>query len=227
MKIIKYYIDIGCIYECDGTEDAFKNIQCWNTIKYGLIGVLKLRLDTENKTIEEIFFKQKFSPYVHQFAKELIMDVSSGCRIFKDYSDKDMVVTWNGRDFDLPIILNNINFPEKYREHYIKSICRKDRDLLDLCILRGINVKGGLQEVTRRFKIKHDLGNKNIPSYSNKDLNFLTEMNKSSNNYNHYMKLAKHRNEFDVRILPLLEERLGYLFESRSCFDNYHKRWNT
>jgi len=234
-KIVKYYIDIGCVYECDGTVvDAYKDFQCWNTKKYGLIGVLKLRLDTEKRTKEEILFKQMFSPYVHQFTKDLITDIScdnnkEGCKdilkAFREYRDADLLVTWNGRDFDLPIILNNINFPKEYKQYCLDCIYKKDRDLLDLCILMEINVKGGLQEVVKRLNIDHDLGDKNSPVYGDNDVCFLTDFDVGTNKYNNYIKLAKHRNEFDVRMLPLLEERLGFLYEPRSFVDRYHKKW--
>jgi predicted PolB exonuclease-like 3'-5' exonuclease len=226
-KIIKYYIDIGCVYECDGTvTDAYKSFQCWDTKKYGVIGVLKLRLDAEKRTKEEIFFKQTFSPYVNKFAKDLIKDVS--CDIikeFREYQDEDLVVTWNGRDFDLPIIINNISISKEYREYYLDCISKKDRDLLDVCILREIDVKGGLQEVIKRLKIGHNLGNKFFPKYDEGEERFLTDLYVGANKYNNYVKLAKHRNEFDVRMLPLLEEKLGYLYEPRSYFDKFHKKW--
>lgn len=226
-KIIKYYIDIGCVYECDGTvADAYKSLQCWNTKKYGVIGVLKLRLDTEKRTKEEIFFKQTFSPYVDKFVKDLIKDIS--CDIlkkFREYQHEDLIVTWNGRDFDLPIIINNINISKEYREYYLDCIGRKDRDLLDICILRDIDVKGGLQEVIKRLKIGHNLGNKFFPKYDEDEERFLTDLDVGVNKYNNYIKLAKHRNEFDVRMLPLLEEKLGYLYEPRSYFDKFHKKW--
>ena len=234
-KITKCYIDIGCVYECDGTVvDAYKAFQCWNTKKYGLIGVLELSLDTEKKTKEEVFFKQIFSPYVHKFAKDLIIDLSydsnkKRCedilRTFGEYRDIDLVVTWNGRDFDLPIIVNNMNFSKEYEQYYLGRINNKDRDLLDLCILRDINVKGGLREVVRRLKIDGCLGDKNIPVYNENDICFLTDFDVDTNKYNNYIKLARHKNEFDVRALPVLEEKLGFLYEPRSFIDKYHKKW--
>lgn len=140
-------MDIGCIYEGDsGTEYVYNDHQNWSMKDYGLIGILKLKIDTKKKIKEEIFLKQIFSPYIHEFAKDLISDFvwsennkdidKDILRAFREYRDADLIVGWNSRDFDIPIILNNLGWTEEHINRCFKKISKKDRDLLDLCLLR-------------------------------------------------------------------------------------------
>lgn len=234
-KIIKYYLDIGCIYEGDsGTEYIYNDHQNWSMKDYGLIGILKLKIDTKKKTKEEIFLRQTFSPYIHEFAKNLISDFiwsennkdidKDILGTFREYRDADLIVGWNSRDFDIPIILNNLGWTEEHINRCFNKIIKKDRDLLDLCLLREINVRGGLQQVIKRLKIGH-LPYKCCPDYTDEELHFLTDFDRDTNIHNNSLRIARHKNEFDIRILPLLEEKLGYLYEQRSPVDKYHKKW--
>lgn len=227
MEITKYYLDIGCVYEGDECiESIYSDYQNWDTKNYGLLGILKLKVDMEKRKKEEIFFRQVFSPYVHQFAKKFISDIvykndKDILEEFSEYGDADLIVGWNSRDFDFPIIINNLGYPESI----LTIIAKKDRDLMDLCILREISVKGGLEEVTKRLKIDHDLRCKNCPEYSKEEICFFKSFDVSINKYNNSLKIVKQKNEFDVRILPLLEEKLGYLYEPRIIQDKFHKKW--
>lgn len=226
-EIVKYYLDIGCIYEGDEYIDSmYCDYQNWDMKDYGLLGILKLKIDTEKRTKEEIFFKQVFSPYVHQFSKDFILDVVyRGDRDIlgelSEYGDADLIVGWNSRDFDLPIIINNLG----YSKCALQKIMKKDRDLMDLCISRDISVKGGLEKVVKRLKIDHDLRCKGCPEYSKEEVCFLKSFDMNTNRYNNSMKMIKQKNEFDVKILPLLEEKLGYLYNSRIIQDKFHKKW--
>lgn len=231
-KIIKYYIDIGCIYVGEENSDsAYYDHQNWDIKNYGLIGILKLEIDIRKKTKEEIFFKQIFRPYVYEFARNLISDFTyhRHNRIFREisreYDDADLIVGWNSRDFDIPIIMNNLGCSEAYVKSSLQIINKKDRDLLDLCVLREIPVKGGLEEVIKRLKIKHDLRCKDCPKYSDEEKCFYTDFDLSTNIHNNNLKMIKQRNEFDIRLLPLLEEKLGYLYEPRMIQDKFHKKW--
>jgi len=222
-KIIKCYVDIGCIYEGDKTlEYAFEDYQCWN-LKYGLIGILKLEIDIIEKTKTEISFEQVSGPSVNICTEYLIssfVDNRHG-----QYENIDMIIGWNSRDFDLPIIINNLECSEKYKEFFAERVATRDRDLLDLCVIRDISVKGGLEEVIKRLKIKHNLRCKDCPVYSKEEICFLKDFDIDTNRYNNSLKAIKQRNEFDIRVLPLLEERLGYLYEPRLPMDRYHKKW--
>jgi len=226
-EIIKYYLDIGCIYEGDECiENMYGDSQNWDIKDYGLLGILKLRVDTEKRKKEEMFFKQIFSPHVHQFARRFILDIVYRSKKdilgeFSEYGDIDLIVGWNSRDFDLPIIVNKLG----YSRYVLKKIMEKDRDLMDLCVLREISVKGGLQEVVKRLKIDHDLRCKSCPEYSKEETCFLKSFDIGTNRYNNGMKMIKQKNEFDVKILPLLEEKLGYLYNTRIIQDKFHKKW--
>ncbi len=223
MKIIKCYFDIGCVYEGDKTiEDAFNDYQNWN-IKYGMIGVLKLEIDTIRKTKTEISFEQIIGPTVYVYSEYMLLSLIDSR--YRMYENIDMIVGWNSRDFDIPIIVNNTRGIEKFKEHCIKKIVVRDRDLLDLCILREIDIRGGLEAVIKRMKINHNFQHKNIPVYNDREICFLTEFDKCTNRFNTNLKAIKQRNEFDVRILPLLEEKLGYLYEPRLPMDKFHKKW--
>ena len=220
-NVVKCYIDIGCIYEGDQTlEYAYDDYENWN-IKYGLIGILKLEIDIIRKTKEEISFEQVSGPGVNICTEYLISSL-----VDNRYKNIDMIVGWNSRDFDLPIIINNLECSQKYKGYYAEQIATKDRDLLDICVLREISVKGGLEEVIKRLKIGHNLKCKNCPTYSKEEICFLKDFDMDTNRYNNSLKGIKQRNEFDIRILPLLEERLGYLYEPRLPVDKYHKKWN-
>ena len=230
--MIKYYLDIGCIYEGDEKIGcAYNDHQNWNIKDYGLIGILKLKIDVKKKTKEEILFKQIFTPYVHQFAKNLISDIifdkDPNEDIFgiRENRDVDLIVGWNSRDFDFPIIINNLGYSEEHIKYCLDRITKKDRDLLDISILREIPVKGGLEQVVKRLKINHDLRCKNCPTYSDEEDYFFANFDYDTNRYNNNLKAIKQRNEFDVRILPLLEEKLGYLYHPRIIQDKFHKKW--
>lgn len=226
-EIIKYYLDIGCIYEGDECiENMYGDYQNWDIKDYGLLGILKLKLNTETRKKEEIFFKQVFSPHVHSFARGFLLDIVYRGKKdilgdFSEYGDADLVVGWNSRDFDLPIIINNLG----YSRHMLQKIMEKDRDLMDLCISREISVKGGLEEVIKRLKIDHDLRCKGCPEYSKEEACFLKSFDIDTNRYNNNMKMIKQKNEFDVKVLPLLEEKLGYLYDTRIIQDKFHKKW--
>ena len=222
-KIVKCYIDIGCIYEGDKTlECAYEDYEGWN-INYGLIGILKLEIDTIRKTKEEISFEQVSGQGVIMCTEYLISSLIDNR--YKQYENIDMIIGWNSRDFDFPIIINSLEYPQRYKEYCAEKIATRDRDLLDLCVLRDISVKGGLEEVIKRLRIRHNLRCKNCPTYSKEEICFLKDFDMETNRYNNNLKGIKQRNEFDIRILPLLEERLGYLYESRLPMDRYHKKW--
>ena len=225
-RITKLYMDIGCSYRGDEcTENIYKDIENWNIKDCGIVGMLKLEIDTEERVKKEILFRQILSPMYHKFSCSIADYERYSYCVLKEFKYVDTFVTFNGRDFDIPIIMHNLNFSDDRKETYLRYLMRKDRDLLDLCILRKISVKGGLEAIVKRLKIKHDLRCKNCPEYSEEEVCFLKSFDESTNKYNNSLKMVKQRNEFDVRILPLLEEKLGYLYEPRILQDKFHKKW--
>lgn len=219
-------MDIGCSYRGDeDTDDIYKDIENWNIKDCGIIGMLKLEIDIKERTKKEILFRQILSPMYHKFSCSVADYKRYSCCILKEFKDVDLFITFNGRDFDIPIIMHNLNFSDTRKEAYSKYILSKDRDLLDLLISRKIPVKGGLEKIVKRLKIQHDLRCKNCPEYSHEEVCFLNSFDNDINKYNNSLKLVKQRNEFDVKILPLLEEKLGYLYVPRSFIDIFHKKW--
>jgi len=226
VKIKKLYMDIGCSYRGrDDVDNIYKDIVNWNIKDCGIIGILKLEIDTEERTYKEILFRQILSPMYHKFSCSVSDYKKYTDCVLKEFKDVDLFVTFNGRDFDIPIILHNLNFSDNRKKIYSKYISAKDRDLLDLCISINVPVQGGLEQIIKRLNIDHDLRCKNCPEYSEEEICFLNSFDENINKYNNNLKMVKQRNEFDVRILPLLENKLGYLYDSRSFIDRFHKQW--
>lgn len=226
-KIKKLYMDIGCSYRGkDDVENIYKDIENWNIKDCGIIGMLKMELDTKERTCKEMLFKQVLSPMYHKFSCSTDDYKKYATCVLKEFKDVDLFITFNGRDFDIPIILHNLNFSENRKRIYSNFVLSKDRDLLDICISKNVNVTGGLEKVIKRLNIDHDLRCKNCPEYSEEEMCFLKSFNDEINKYNNNLKMVKQRNEFDVRILPLLEKKLGYLYDPRTFIDRFHKKWD-
>ncbi len=225
-RIMKLYMDIGCSYRgCEDVENIYEDIENWNIKDCGIIGILKLEIDIYKRTKKEILFRQILSPMYHKFSCSTNDYKKYTSCVLKEFKGVDLFVTFNGRDFDIPIIMHNLNFSDNRKNIYLRYILSKDRDLLDLCIQKSVPVKGGLEKIINRLKIGHDLRCKNCPEYSEEELCFLDSFDDNINRYNIGLKLVKQRNEFDVKILPLLEEKLGYLYEPRGVQDKFHKKW--
>lgn len=220
-KIIKCYLDIGCNYQGeDATQNIYKDIENWNIKDCGIISILKLEIDKEEKTSKEILFRQVLSPMYQKFkCSTEDYRIYSSC-ILKEFKNVDLFVTFNGRDFDIPIIINNLNLSDRQKSYYSRYFTGRDRDLLDICILKDMPIKGGLRQITKKL---------NIDVASNNDdednICFLNDSDIYANKYNYYLMARKRRNESDIKVLPLLEERLGFLYEPRSFIDRYHKKW--
>lgn len=225
-KIIKLYLDIGCSYQGDEyVDNIYQDIENWNIKDCGIISMLKLEVDIQKRATEEISFKQVLGPMYKKF-KCSINDYRkyTSC-ILKEFKDVDLFITFNGRDFDIPIILNNLNLSEESKDYHIRYFTAKDRDLLDICIIKDIPVKGGLRQITKRFKISYDFIEKGEDIKEEDVICFLDDSDQYTRMYNSSLIIRKRRNESDIRVLPLLEEKLGFLYEPRSFIDRYHKKW--
>jgi len=87
-------------------------------------------------------------------------------------------------------------------------------------------VRGGLGEVLKRLKIKCDLENKEVPNFYEHIKNvFGKYSDKKSREYKDSLNLVMKRNEFDVRVMPLIEHKFGLLYKGYENIDEYHKRW--
>jgi len=214
VKIIKCYLDIGCSYQGEETiQNIYKDIENWNIKDCGIISILKLEINKEEKTSKDILFKQVLSPMYHKFQCSIDdYRIYSSC-ILKEFNNVDLFVTFNGRDFDIPIIINNLNLSEKQKNYYTKFFAERDRDLLDWCILKNISTKGGLREIAENLNT------------INKGHTDVEQIYEPIGKYNYYLTIKKRKNEKDIRILPLLEKQLGLLYEPRSYADKYHKRF--
>lgn len=219
-KIIKLYLDIGCLYQGEeGIENIYEDIENWNIKDCGIISMIKLEIDIERKTTKELFFRQVLGPMYKKFKCSITDYKKYTSCILKEFKDIDLFVSFNGRDFDIPIIINNLNISDKNKEYHLRYFAQKDRDLLDLCLLKNIPVKGGLREIARKFKIN------NIETQNDEKKICVISSDDYINRYNKSLLRKKKRNESDIRVLPLLEEKLGFLYEPRLPIDRYHKRW--
>lgn len=228
MKIIKLYLDIGCLYQGDeNVENIYSDIENWNIKDCGIISMLKLEIDTEKRSTKEIFFRQVLGPMYKKFKCSITDYRKYTSCILKEFKGVDLFITFNGRDFDIPIIINNLNIPEKNREYHLRYFANRDRDLLDLCILRNMPVKGGLKEIVKRLNIYYSFADidKDINIKDTEQKICLFSFDEYVNNYNRNLLMKKKRNESDIKVLPLLEEKLGFLYEPRLPIDRYHKRW--
>ncbi len=223
-KIIKLYLDIGCLYQGDeGIENIYDDIENWNIKDCGIISMIKLEIDIERKTTKELFFRQVLGPMYKKF-KCSINDYKkyTSC-ILKEFKDVDVFVTFNGRDFDIPIIINNLNVSDKNKEYHLRYFAEKDRDLLDLCLLKNMPVKGGLRTIAKKLDIHNNLIDLEMQNDEKKIC--ILSSDECINRYNRSLLRKKKRNEYDIKVLPLLEEKLGFLYEPRLPIDRYHKRW--
>lgn len=221
-SMIKCYIDIGCAYQGEeSTQNIYDDIENWNINDCGIISILKLEIDPEKRTSKEILFKQVLSPMYNKFrCSDNDYRIYASC-ILKEFKNVDLFVTFNGRDFDIPIIINNLNLSDRQKQYYVKYFTDRDRDLLDICVLKDMHIKGGLRGITKRLNIEVIDDNHN----DDQEICFLNDSDPYINRYNYRLMERKRRNKSDIKVLPLLEEKLGFLYEPRSFVDRHHKKW--
>jgi hypothetical protein len=248
--MIKTYIDIEIAYRGEKTgQQFFRDYKNFFFDVGGVIGILKIDVDTESKTYKEVSFDQIEFPNIWGLANGGLLDIGND----------ELLITWNGRQFDIPILINHIVM-EKGNDvgmNKMKQILSRDRDLIDICLKRGIGIKGGLLPVCRRCGVElQDLDcfneyceiepekgkeayqilyfskinlekddrtiedNRNDPEWK-KEFDELTK----TTEYREYAKIPRIKNEVDVRILPLFEDKLGLLYNARIDEDLYHHNW--
>lgn len=208
-------------------------------------GVLWLEISKEPKTIHEIRFCQFLNSssqyYYSDIHKVFANDILNSCD--KEQYKNDMIVTWRGREYDLPEICK-ILYPDRLESYsnILQNIMKtRDRDLKDICIKRGIEIKGGDKQLGSIWKsglwATVDRLVYNGYSFPNRELDKKYKWARHFNENAFYeaptsLKIGntkeftdnhrfKWKNEADVRALPLLEEALELLFERRVEDDKY------
>lgn len=253
-KTIKNYVDIEIAYIGNITSNKF--FRDYDNFKFeygGVLGILSLEIDTENKSSKERWFKQITTPKMDEIFgidPSNAHEPDNNVGILPTTQDNQIMVTWNGRDFDIPILLKNIASPSIDKSQMFKNIIKRDRDLIDICVKRYGNVKGGLPRVTYDLGIDYEPPVEDIEIGETRDayrrLYFTnyqftgyegiikrgnSEYLKHLNNimqtdwYKKDLKLSMMKNEWDIRVLPLLEEKLGLLYEPLTEEDKYHRNW--
>lgn len=225
MKIIKYYLDCEIPYigkKPFTDKSIFNDWDQWSFKYGGIIGMMSLELDTIAKTKRELKFKQIEFPNCVTIFRNFLLAPKSPFN--------PLIVTYNGRSFDLPIIAENMNIDEDLKLGVFKRFLQTDRDLMDFCIKRKISKKG-LADTAYYFGIDIDSKYKDVPieefldAFDNcfpTDGSVCTDKDE----YDRCMEIVKGRNEYDVRVLPRIEEKLGILYDMRLPDDRYHKMWN-
>jgi len=212
-KITKIYIDLEPSYNGNETGYAmFNNLNDWNA-SIGMFGILKIEFDIKKKTKRQIYFKQILNPNIECFEKLLFED------------DVDMIVTWNGRKFDIPLIINLFSLDEK--EQYNNKIKNIDRDLIDVCSYKKINIKGGIGEVIKRLNIGINTEEKDVSLhkfFNSWDTVFRSDDSKTEE-YKKALNIVKGRNKFDCESLVLLEEKLSLSYELKLKQDFFSIDW--
>lgn len=225
MKIIKYYLDCEIPYIGNKSltdKSIFNDWDDW-LFKYGgIIGIISMEIDTINKTKRELKFKQIEFPNCVTIFRNFLLAPKSPFN--------PLIVTYNGRSFDIPIITENMNIDENLKLGIFKKFLQRDRDLMDFCIKRKISKKG-LAETAYYFGIDIDSKYKDVSIeefLKAFDYCFPIDTENVCDDvdvYNRCMEIVKGRNEYDVRVLPLIEEKLGILYDLRFHEDSYHKSW--
>lgn len=249
--IKKTYIDIEIAYRGEKTgQQFFRDYKNFFFDVGGVIGILKTEVDVDNKIVKELSFEQIEFPNIWGLVNGGVLDIND---------DEELLVTWNGRQFDIPILINHI-IMEKGNDigiNKMKQLLNIDRDLIDICLKRGIPIKGGLLSVCKRCGIElQDLDcfdeyskidpkkgretyqilyfskinlekddrtiedNRNDPEWK-KEFDEITK----TDEYREYAKIPRIKNEVDIRVLPLLEDKLGLLYNARIDEDLYHHNW--
>ena len=248
--IKKTYVDIEIAYRGKlGGKDYFRDYKNFFFALGGIISILKKEIDIDNKIIKELSFDQIEFPNIWNLVNGGLLDIGND----------ELLITWNGRNFNIPILINHI-IMEKGDDigmDKTKQLSNRDRDLIDICLKRGLTIKGGLMSVCNRcgidlqnldyFNKMYDIepgeGKEAYQTMYFSTINFedddgTIEENRDDPNwkekfdkctktatYRRYAEIARTKSEAEVRVLPLLEEKLGLLYNTRVDEDSYHHNW--
>jgi hypothetical protein len=191
-------------------------------------GLLKLEVDTERKTCNEIFYKQ-----YHRDGYWARSDVLSE---ILDLPYDSMIITYNGRVWDLAYLIHSLGICDN--ADIREKIASIDRDLMCTYLARRLSIKGGLyqakEDIFKELENKKlQLNEQLILNYKKCEKTMLTNHREcedggpSSWSFTEIYtdKVRKPRNEMGIRILPIVEEYLGLLYLPRIREDIYFGSW--
>lgn len=246
MLIKKLYLDIECSHKSGQIRKnekwKFSDWKGFELNKGGVIGVLGLGIDTSRNTWKELIFRQ----YVHCPRLGRTIGDNDRNELFDLMLERaDMILTYNGRSFDIPVIIENF-VPESIQTLIFNKIMGKDsgkdRDLMDVCISRkGMwIIGGGLPGTIKKLKVDYNMkkmkiNDKEIYLYnidiakSCNDVFFDDDRGDFRGGGGGEDELSNilAKNENDIRALPLLEQALGLFWSQRGAVDKYHKVWDS
>lgn len=210
-----------------------------------IVGILSLDIDKEKREWRENYFFQSEMFYNADLWRKLFDDIIKPCK-------QNLVVTFNGRAYDFGYRL--ATFFEQVHiimdDTLISDLLNRDRDLIDICQKRCINIEKGKERkmgeiwesglwstvdrligyfeskenggADRKLEGKYRRSRQNYHiAFSEAPTLWKCDINRKYTDRNRY----KWKNEADVRALPLLEEALGLLYEPRIEEDNYRHKW--
>lgn len=190
-------------------------------------GLLKLEIDTERKTCDEVFYKR-----YHKNSNWVNADILSE---MLDLPNDSMIITYNGRVWDLPYLIYKLNV---YNNADIrKKITSSDRDLMCIYLARGLSIEGGLyqakEDIFKKLENITLLNDQLLLNYKKCEKTVLSNHRKcedggpSSWSFTEIYtdKVRKPRVEMHVRILPIIEKYLGLLYLPRIREDINFGSW--
>lgn len=242
MLIKKLYLDIECSHKSKqvrkGEKWKFSDWKGFELCKGGVIGILGMVIDTDKSEWKELLFRQ----YVQCPRLGMNIGEKEKTELLSLMLDRaDMIITFNGRGFDIPIIIENF-VHESVKCDAMKMIIGnngKDRDLMDICIhKKGMwLIGGGLEGVVKKLCINYDMNRMSREDGRVIDLNsFIIQdscnkvfIDETGDELELKLELEKIlvKNENDIRVLPLVEYSLELLLSKRKNIDNYHKTWDS
>jgi hypothetical protein len=220
--IKKLYLDIECCHSSGiirkNENYKYYEYKEWNLRRGSIIGCFGVGIDNTKMISKELVFKQFYG-----------WDSNGINELFGLLNRADMVVTFNGRNFDIPCILDNFLDNEDFKRKMLFELLGdkgKDRDIMDIYMYKiGPNIRGGLKAIAKKFGVKYDVDdNFDIAKESRIFLDWNGFDNESSDRKAKLQEIMD-KNKNDIRILPLIEEKMGLFWSGRKDVDLFHKKW--
>lgn len=236
----KYYVDIEARYP----ESNYPNFSDHKNWKIEMIGILRLDIVDGN------VINTEFDQYTAEINKlNLYEGFNRLVEIFENLSDDSIIVTWNGREFALPIIFQNLLelVGSLFITLDVLRLARKtveyNRDLIDVAISKKCKIKGGLLHFAQMMRDKvftmdetlayeidmldtPEIGDIKMHKQAAKKFISLDNMaDNTADNADDIYKIVKHKNKIDTKVLPEIEHYLGLLYEPLNDIDKTRHIW--